>query len=155
MMKKLIQTVADAVSQLMRFLLRVSDRRAERREEKKKEKVLDLVEEARKSVVEGDEDTLNQIIEDRRMADLQNKQGFARTSILACMMILCSFFLMSGCITSRKTVVIPSDRKVSRIELDGVSGWFVPDATMADLIESYVVMTHKVAEGRKYEDTME
>lgn len=138
-MKKLIVELSKAISSLFGFLEKRSERKKEKSAEKRIRRRIDRVNEARKSVAEGDADTLNRIIENRRQRKSASEAGNADLFLVfALMAFLCFIFATAGCITRERTIVVPADRLAVRTEMDGVKGWFVPDATMADLMETYV-----------------
>lgn len=110
--------LAAAVAELL--LLK---RRAKPAEERRK---------ARAAVAEGDADGVNAAIEEARL----RRKGCACVRVLAAV-ALCGL-LAAACVRTR-VIAIDGGRTVERMEkADGTPGWFVPDATMADLVEAYV-----------------
>ena len=95
---------------------------------------------AREAVAHHDEDAVNAAIEDARLRRAaRRRSGFCVLEILVAILIL-ALCLAFGCVRVRtRTLVIPADRHTVHIVHEGVEGWFVPDATMADLVESYVL----------------
>lgn len=95
---------------------------------------------AREAVVRHDEAAVNAAIEDARLRRAaRRRSGFCVLEIVLAILIL-ALALTFGCVRTRtRTLVIPADRHTVHIVHDGVEGWFVPDATMADLVESYVL----------------
>jgi hypothetical protein len=95
---------------------------------------------AREAVARHDEDAVNTAIENARLRRAaRRRSGFCAIEIVAAILIL-ALCLAFGCVRTRtRTLVIPADRHVVHIVHEGVEGWFVPDATMADLVESYVL----------------
>ena len=95
---------------------------------------------AREAVARHDEDDVNAAIEDARLRRAaRRRSGFCVLEILVAILIL-ALCLAFGCVRVRtRTLVIPADRHTVHIVHEGVEGWFVPDATMADLVESYVL----------------
>jgi hypothetical protein len=49
-------------------------------------------------------------------------------------LVVAGALLASGCAT--RTVYVPADREVVPIEHDGRAGWFVPNATLNDLLQA-------------------
>jgi len=160
---KIFIWIVGALTAVVRFLdLRL--RWKEKTEKSRKEKeVLDAVSDARKKVVEGDQEGLNRIIEETR-----EKRGARLITIQACnrrptiyakltfvglvvlaVSIILAMSLCQGCMT--RTVVVPADRQVVRMHLDNTPGWFVPDALMSELMENYV----KIARFNYVEDEIE
>lgn len=93
---------------------------------------------AREAVARHDEEAVNTAIENARLRRAaRRRSGFFAIEIVAAILLL-AFCLAFGCVRTR-TLVIPADRHVVHIVHEGVEGWFVPDATMADLVESYVL----------------
>lgn len=96
---------------------------------------------AREAVARHDEDAVNTAIENARLRRAaRRRSGFCALEIVAAILIL-ALCLVFGCRT--RTLVIPADRHVVHIVHEGVEGWLVPDATMADLVESYVLDSQK------------
>lgn len=95
---------------------------------------------AREAVARHDEEAVNAAIEDARLRRAaRRRSGFCALEILAVIVILAQA-LAFGCVRVRtRTLVIPADRHTVHLVHEGVEGWFVPDATMADLVESYVL----------------
>lgn len=141
-MKKLLIAISKAILSSFNFYETWTKRREKKTAEKQKQNTINRINEARNSVAEGDEETLNRIIEDKRLGNSAKNAGYANPIelffVFAFFVILGSIFALSGCITRTKTIVVPADRQVVRMEMDNVKGWFVPDATMADLMETYV-----------------
>lgn len=127
-MKKLLTALFNAITSIAKIL-------GPRLEQRERNKTINTINDARKAVASGDEGNLNKIIEETRQKRIANeKTGSASVLLLAVLLVVA--FLCAGCIT--KTVVVPADRYVARMEMNDISGWFVPDATMADLMENYV-----------------
>jgi hypothetical protein len=138
-MKKLITSLANTILSVFNFYETWTKRKEKKAVEKQRQKVIDRINEARKGVAEGDEETINRLIEEKRQQKSVSESGHIECFVLFSMMlILGSIFALSGCITRTKTIVVPADRQVVRMEMGNVKGWFVPDATMADLMETYV-----------------
>lgn len=95
---------------------------------------------AREAVARHDEDAVNTAIENARLRRAaRRRSGFCTLEIVAAILIL-ALCLAFGCVRTRtRTLVIPADRHVVHIVHEGVEGWLVPDATMADMLESYVL----------------
>lgn len=89
------------------------------REKAEAAKVQGEVDRAQKAVTTGDADEVNKTL---------RKNGLL---ILVVMLALCS-----GC--AGKVVYIERDDAAVRYELNGKKGWFVPDATMARLMEQAI-----------------
>ena len=96
---------------------------------------------AREAVARHDEAAVNDAIENARLRRAARRSGFCAIEILVAILLL-ALCLAFGCVRTR-TLVIPADRHTVHIVHEGVEGWFVPDATMADLVESYVLDSHK------------
>lgn len=105
-MLKLLQTSLHFA--ILLFTYFTSDKRAKRILKKEQKKAEDAVH-------SGDTDTVNGIIQ----------------SSLKCIAIFFIFATLAGC---SHTVYVPVDRAVVRYELDGKSGWWLPDATLAEMI---------------------
>lgn len=93
---------------------------------------------AREAVARHDEEAVNAAIEDARLRRAARKSGACACIVLVVLLIVLATAF--GCVRVRtRTLVIPADRHTVHIVHEGVEGWFVPDATMADLVESYVL----------------
>lgn len=120
-----------ALSAVLRFAAAVAEllllkRRAQPVEERRK---------AREAVAAGDADAVNAALEEAR---LRRKKGSCLVELLfalALVAVACAF----GCVRTR-VIAIDGARTVERMEkADGrTPGWFVPDATMADMVEATV-----------------
>ena len=94
--------------------------------------------EAREAVARHDEDAVNSAIENARLRRAARKSGACACVVLAILLLILATAF--GCVRVRtRTLVIPADRHTVHIVHEGVEGWFVPDATMADLVESCVL----------------
>lgn len=97
---------------------------------------------AREAVARHDEDAVNSAIENARLRRAARKSGACACVVLAILLLILATAF--GCVRVRtRTLVIPADRHTVHIVHEGVEGWFVPDATMADLVESYVLDSQK------------
>lgn len=57
--------------------------------------------------------------------------------------LLAVALLFAGCATQKPAVVvIAADREVHPMTAGDIVGWFVPDATMAELMENTVLADH-------------
>lgn len=95
---------------------------------------------AREAVARHDEDAVNTAIENARLRRAARKSGACACVVLAILLIVLATAF--GCVRTR-TLVIPADRHVTLIVHEGVQGWFVPDATMADLVEADIIESHR------------
>lgn len=101
---------------------------------------------AREAVARHDEAAVNSAIESARLRREARKSGSVTIPILPIILAVILLLLATvfGCVRVRtRTLVIPADRKTVHIVHDGIPGWFVPDATMADIVESYVLDSMK------------
>lgn len=97
---------------------------------------------AREAVARHDEEAVNAAIENARLRRAARKSGACACVVLAVLLLILATAF--GCVRVRtRTLVIPADRHTVHIVHEGVEGWFVPDATMADLVESYVLDSQK------------
>lgn len=134
--------MARIVSALVRIgscileLLTIKERRKDREERKSDASApVQAAEDIRHAVAEGDEGKVNQMLEEARLGKMHG--GRAVSVALAALALAGSVF-MYGCMAPQKPLVLSADRAVVKMELDGVSGWFVPDAEFADLSAAYV-----------------
>jgi len=136
---KVFLWIAGAVTAIFKFLdLRLKYKEKHEKERKEKE-ISDLVDKAKGDVVHGNGDDLNRIISEVGQEKRLKQAGAILQSVCLVLSIVGLFLIAAvsgGCIT--KTVVVPADRQVVRMELDSIEGWFVPDALMADFMESYI-----------------
>ena len=97
---------------------------------------------AREAVARHDEAAVNASIEDARLRRAARKSGACACIVLGILLLVLATAF--GCVRVRtRTLVIPADRQTVHIVHEGVEGWFVPDATMADRVESYVLDSQK------------
>lgn len=120
-----------AFSALLRLAAAVAEllllkRRAEPAEERRK---------ARESVAAGDADAVNAALEKARL----RRKGCARVRVLAAVAALALAALLAGACVRDRVFVVDGARAVERmVKEDGTPGWFVPDPTMADMVEATV-----------------
>lgn len=96
----------------------------------------------REAVARHDEEAVNTAIENARLRRAARKSGCCACLVLAFLLLV--LLAAFGCVRVRtRTLVIPADRNTCHIVHEGVEGWFVPDATMADIVESYVLDSQK------------
>ena len=85
---------------------------------------------AREAVAKHDVDAVNRIVEESRL----KRGGCAEVPAVALLAVLCvSLAVVSGCV---RTMVIPADREVAEVTIEGTHYWLVPDATWADALEA-------------------
>lgn len=117
-------------------LLTIKERRKDRQERKDDaEAPVHAAEDIRHAVAEGDEGKVNQMLEEARLG--RTHGGRAVSVILAGLTVWGSVFLY-GCVMPRKPLVLSADRQCVKMEMNGIQGWFVPDAEFADLSAAYV-----------------
>jgi hypothetical protein len=117
-------------------LLTLKERKKARQERKDEaEAPVQAAEDIRHAVAEGDENKVNQMLEESR---LHRTHGGKAVSVLLAALALAGSVFMYGCVIQRKPLVLSADRAVVTMELNGVSGWFVPEATFADMSAAYV-----------------
>ena len=123
----------NALAALLRLAAAALELLLMKRRAKAKAAPIEAVRNARNAVAAGDANAVNAAIEEARM---KHRSGACRTGALAAM-ALCAL-LPVACIRTR-VVTVSADRTVVRTtDENGVAGWFVPDATFADLLENYV-----------------
>ena len=131
-------------------LLTIKERRKERQERKDDaEAPVQAAEDIRQAVAEGNEDEVNQRLEEAR---LHRTHGGKAVSVALATLALAGSVFLYGCIQAPRPHVLSADRAVVKMELDGVSGWFVPDAAFADLTAAYVAESARM---RLREEAME
>lgn len=128
------------VSSICRFCACLADLLLLRAKRKPAAEAQAAATDAREAVARHDEDAVNTAIENARLRRAaRRRSGFCALEIVAAILIL-ALCLAFGCVRVRtRTLVIPADRHTVHIVHEGVEGWFVPDAAMADLVESYVL----------------
>ena len=147
-MARIVSAIVRIVSNALElFTLRA---RKKAREERKQDAdaPVQAADDIRHAVADGDEAKVNEMLEDAR---LHKTHGRAVTVALAALALAGSVFLY-GCVQSPRPHVLSADRAVVKMELDGVSGWFVPDAAFADLTAAYVAESARM---RLREEAME
>ena len=111
-------------------LLTIKERRKDRQERKDDaEATVHAAEDIRHAVAEGDEGKVNQMLEEARLG--RTHGGRAVSVALAAL-------ALAGCVVQRKPLVLSADRAVVKMEMNGIQGWFVPEAQFADLSAAYV-----------------
>lgn len=112
---KIITQILELISNFLHFKIKKEEQRInEEEKERKQKKTIDQQkQEAQDAVFNGDADAVNKII--------------SSSVILILGLILC------GCATE-KVVYVPGDRQVKRITYEDVTGYFVPDTTMSELL---------------------
>lgn len=113
----ILQAIVDAFTAWINYLIHKGKIREKREKqiEKQEDKMQDKNQEIDNAVYNHDVQKINEIINSSML-------------ILICI-------LVSGCVTS-KVIYVPGDREVKELEYQGVHGYFVPDATMSDLLKS-------------------
>ena len=145
-MARIVSAIVRIVSNALElFTLRA---RKKAREERKQDAdaPVQAADDIRHAVADGDEAKVNEMLEDAR---LHKTHGRVVTVALAA---LAGSVFLHGCIQSPRPHVLSADRAVVKMELDGVSGWFVPDAAFADLTAAYVAESARM---RLREEAME
>ena len=118
-------------------LLTIKERRKVRKERKDgAEAPVKAAEDIRHAVATGDEAKVNQMLESTR---LNLTHGGKAVSVALAALALAGSVLLQGCaLQQRRPLVLSADRAVVRMEMNGVQGWFVPEAQFADLAAAYV-----------------
>lgn len=129
---KWILGIASNVLELLNWRER-KKARAERKQESAAP--VEAAEEIRHAVAEGDEQKVNQMLEEARMGRLH---GGKTVSVALAALAVAGTVFLNGCVMPRKPLVLSADRNCVRMELDGVKGWFVPEAEFSDLTAAYV-----------------
>ena len=123
---------ARIISAICRFGAALSELLLLRAKRKPKAEAENAVREAREAVGKHDVAAVNRIIEESRL----KRGGAAEVSVVALLAVLClGMAIVSGCV---RTMIIPADREVAEVEIEGVHYWLVPDATYSDIMEGYV-----------------
>ena len=123
-------------------LLTIKERRKDRKERKEgADAPIQAADDIRHSIAAGDEAKVNQALEDARLG---RTHGGRAVSVALAALLLPAVLHFSGCIAAPRPHVLSADRAVVKMELDGVSGWFVPDAQFADLSAAYVAETARM-----------
>lgn len=92
-------------------------------------------EEIRQAVAAGDVDKVNQLLEESR---LHITHGGKAVSILLAGLTAWGAATMSGCtLAQRRPLVLSADRTVVKMEMQGVTGYFVPELQFADMAAAY------------------
>lgn len=85
---------------------------------------------AREAVAKHDVEAVNRIVEESRL----KRGGAVEVNAVALLAVMCaSMAIVAGCV---RTMVIPADREVADVTIEGVHYWLVPDATWADALEA-------------------
>ena len=134
-MSRFLASIVRIASNLLELLTLKERRKAKKERKEETAAPVQAAEEIRHAVAEGDEATVNQMLEDAR---LHKTHGAKVVSLALAALTLAGSLFVYGCVMPRKPLVLSADRAVVRMELDGVSGWFVPDAAFADLTAAYV-----------------
>lgn len=119
----ILQAIVDAFSAWINYLIHKGKIREKR--EKQLEKQEDNLEnnnqEIDQAIYNHDVNKINEII----------------NSNVSITLILSFSLLLGGCsMFQTKVIYVPGDREVKELEYQGVHGYFVPDATMSDLLKS-------------------
>lgn len=125
-------------------LLGIKERRKDRAERKARaEEPVKAAEEMRQAVAEGDEEKVNRMLEEARMGRAHG--GKVLPALLAAVALAGSLCL-HGCVLvpQQKPLVLSADRRVVKMEMDGVKGWFVPEAQFADMAAAYVAESRRM-----------
>lgn len=134
--------IASNILELLTLKARKKDKE-ERRQEA--QEPAQAASEIRQAVAEGDQEKVNQLLEEAR---LERMHGVGKTvsAILLALTLAGSGVLFSGCVLvpKEKPLVLSADRQVVRMTMDGISGWFVPDAEFADLTAAYIAETRRM-----------
>ena len=134
-MSRFLASIVRIASNLLELLTLKERRKAKKERKEETAAPVQAAEEIRHAVAEGDEQKVNQMLEEARMGRLHG--GKAVSVALAAMALGGSMFL-NGCVLAPKPLVLSADRTCVRMELDGVKGWFIPEAEAADLMAAYV-----------------
>lgn len=131
-------------------LITLKERRKARKERKEEASApVNAAEEIRQAVAEGDETKVNQLLEEARMSRIHG--GKSVSVAIAALAVAGSMFL-HGCALPRKPLIFSADRYCVKMELDGVEGFFVPQAEFADLTAAYAAESARL---RLREEAME
>lgn len=116
----ILQTIVDAITIWLNYLIHKNKikEKKEKQIEKQESNLEKKNQEIDNAIYNHDTKKINEII---------------NSSLVILLML--SVTLLSGCFTN-KVIYVPSDREVKELEYQGVHGYFVPDATMSDLLKS-------------------
>ena len=111
-----LSSICEAVAAWFRWLASPAKERADkdRRQADTDRQIRDLGE----SVRDGDQDAVNAAI-----------QRMLRVAVM------CGSLWLCGCATHPEVVYVPETDRAVRLQHDGRSGWWLPDAVMAKLLE--------------------
>lgn len=120
-------------------LLNWRARRKDRKERKENaEAPVQAAEEMRQAVAAGDEQEVNLKLEESRLHRMHGGIRKGVSIVLLCLG-LGAASLDAGCVRlpRKAPIVFSADRYCTKMELNGVAGWFVPEAEFADLTAAY------------------
>ena len=134
-MSRILASIVRIASNILEIITLKERRKAKRERKQESAAPVEAAEEIRQAVAEGDETKVNQMLEEARLGRIHG--GKAVSVAIAALAVAGSVFL-NGCVLARKPLVLSADRNCVRMELDGVKGWFVPEAEFSDLTAAYV-----------------
>jgi len=148
-MSRILASIVRIASNILEIITLKERRKAKQERKQESAAPVEAAEDIRHAVAEGNEAEVNQRLEEARLH--QTHGGKVVSAVLLSLALAGSVFV-SGCVMQRKPLVLSADRAVVKMELDGVSGWFVPDAAFADLSAAYVAESARM---RLREEAME
>lgn len=132
-------------------LLTIKERRKDRKERKDEvNKPVEAAEEIRHAVADGDEDKVNQMLEDAR---LNRIHGGKAVSVIILGLTVWGSVFMYGCVAAKRPHVLSADRHCVKMEMNGIPGWFVPEAQFADLSAAYMAEQARMKLREEIEDS--
>ena len=132
-----LSSVSRAGAAISELLLLKSKRKPAEEARAIRQKARDAAQDAREAVARHDEDEVNRIIQ-----RAEDRRGACLVAVPMALAVVALSVLL-GCVrVQEKLVVVPADRKVAYMEVEGRPGWWVPDVTMGMLLAN----TARVAE---------
>ncbi len=136
--------VVDAVVRILSNVLELFTLKARKKDREERKADADApvqaAEEIRVAAAQGDEAKVNEMLAEAR--ERKQHGGAVRKALTVVVMLVAlggSLALFDGCALAKpKTIVLSADRRVVKMELDGISGWFVPEAQFVDMAAAYV-----------------
>lgn len=136
MSSRVVSAIVRIASSILE-LITLKERRKERKERKENAAApVSAAQEISLAAAQGDQEKVNEILDEARRNRLHG--GKAVSVALATLALAGSVFLHGCTLVQPKTIVLPADRQVVKMDLDGIPGWFVPDAQFIDMAAAYV-----------------
>lgn len=118
-------------------LLTLKERRKARQQRKQDTSApVSAAQEISLAAAQGDQERVNELLDEARRNRLHG--GKVVSVALAALTLAGSLFLSGCALVQPKTIVLPADRQVVKMELDGIPGWFVPESQFVDMAAAYV-----------------